>query len=99
MDNDTNMAPGAELDDGMVTIVYCKRGSKGKLIAGFLEAETGDHVKRPEVNMVKTRAYRLKANSTSRFAVDGELVVDRDSNWSMQSEVYPGVARVFHLPW
>ena len=90
---DTHTAPGAALDDGLFHILVVRDIGRCPLLCGFLQLEDGSHVERDDMNIIKTRAYRLEPHPDSPgfCAVDGELVPTVAS----QSEIFPKVTRFF----
>ena len=90
---DTHAAPGAKLDDGLFHILVVRDIGRCPLLCGFLQLEDGTHVEREDMNIIKTRAYRLEPalGSPGFCAVDGEVV----PTVATQAEIFPKVTCFF----
>ena len=74
--SDILLAPTCELSDGAMTLIFIRnRVSIWSLLKMFLQAERGQHVSMPIVNMVKCSQVRILPQSTKHGHVvaDGEL--------------------------
>lgn len=100
--------PGAQLDDGVFTILVVQDMSTVQLLQLLVDIDTGAHVKAPEVQIYKAKAYRLEPFAVRAGKEDdqeyrGILVLDGESIdgprvGPIQSKVLPGAARILKLP-
>ncbi|ETW10223.1 hypothetical protein, variant 1 [Aphanomyces invadans] len=89
------VAPSAELDDGFMHVVIMPgRVSKAEYMSVLLSIDSGGHVEKPSVQVIKTRAFEVKAPMSDIMMVDGE----RFDGGFCQVEVHRGMARVLAVP-
>ena len=69
-----HIVPGAAPDDGYFDCCLVKEVSKLRLLTLLPAAYRGEHVKEPEVEMVRTRALEIIAEPSAAIAADGEPV-------------------------
>ena len=73
--SDILLAPQCELSDGTMTLIFINKASRYSLLKMFIQAETGQHVSNPVVNMIKCTQVRILPKSCTRGSVvaDGEI--------------------------
>jgi sphingosine kinase len=87
--------PGASLDDGVLTIIVVRNMSRCSLLTLLLGIDNGDHMKHPDVEIYKAKAYRLEPQTDEGlYSLDGEVV----EYGPIQGVVQPGAMRVYKLP-
>ena len=93
--SDVRMAPGASIDDGLITIVLLRRCSRFELLKMFLKADSGSHMQLPAVEKIQCTEFIIRPTSidgSGRISVDGELC-------PMASETHvkilPSAAKIF----
>ncbi len=69
-----HIVPGAAPDDGYFDCCLVKEVSKLRLLTLLPAAYRGEHVKEPEVEMVRTRSLEIIAEPSAAIAADGEPV-------------------------
>jgi len=68
-------APGATLNDGIFTILVVRNCSRLTLLKCMIEFETGNHVKMPEMEVYRAKAYRLEPlTEEGLYSLDGERI-------------------------
>lgn len=91
--SDLLSCPGLGLGDGVMWLLFIKRGiSKKSLVDILTKMESGEHVKNRDLEIRQIRAFRLepKFERTGYIAVDGELV-----NYErIQGQIHKGLGRV-----
>ncbi|CAK4073383.1 unnamed protein product [Aphanomyces euteiches] len=88
---DANFAPTAKLDDGHFHIVYIPgKATKGEFFNVLTSMDTGSHIEKPCVRVVKTRAFELQVPETDLIMVDGEAY----QGGLCQVEVHRGLMRI-----
>lgn len=93
--HDALVAPGANMNDGYMHVMYINKSvSKLDLANVLLDLETGNHVNRSYVSMIKTRAFKLEpANKNDLVAVDGEVFEGE----RFEVEVHRGLGTIVNL--
>ena len=96
--HDMFVAPGATLDDGLLHIYLVRSSCKPASLLGlFLKIETGQHVGHPDLEVIRTRAFRLvpdeRATTRGIFMVDGE----KAGPGALQHAVRPKAGRALVL--
>lgn len=73
--SDMLVAPAGQLGDGIFHILLLRgRISRCQLLRMFMELETGAHVQRDEVEIIRARAYRLEPlTERGVLTMDGEV--------------------------
>jgi sphingosine kinase len=67
--------PGATLNDGVFTVLVVRNCSRLTLLKIMIEMETGNHVKIPELEVYKAKAYRLEPlTDEGLYSLDGERI-------------------------
>ena len=82
------MAPGAELDDGLLDMVFAPQVSKGAVISILLKLMRGDHVHHPAVTFRRVTAIDLTSVPGTPLHSDGELFAE--SAEAVNYRVLPG---------
>jgi YegS/Rv2252/BmrU family lipid kinase len=84
-------APGAELDDGLLDVVFCEDMPKRRFLTRLLpRLFKGTHVELPEVHVVRTRRLRVDADRPFVVYADGDPI----GRTPATIEVLPGAVRV-----
>lgn len=65
------ITPNAELDDGLIDVCILHPVSKLEMVRTLPKARTGDHVKHPQVQLLRGREVRLECDHVIAYA-DGE---------------------------
>ena len=68
------IAPGAELDDGLLDLVLVRRVSKPELLRVFPRVFRGTHVDHPAISIHRTPWVRLRLRPGGLLASDGEVL-------------------------
>ena len=68
------IAPGAELDDGLLDLVLVRRVSKLELLRVFPRVFRGTHVDHPAISIHRTPWVRLRFASDALLGCDGEVL-------------------------
>lgn len=92
------LAPGAELDDGLLDVVMTAHVSKLRFLSGLPSVFKGEHLTKPEVTVRRCRELRIEADRPFAVYADGdplaELPVDiRVLPSSLDVIAPPGVAQ------
>jgi sphingosine kinase len=82
--------PGIKLDDGEFTIYVVRTMSRWELLQLLIEVDSGDHVKRNNVEVYKAKSYCLEPACDGIFSLDGEVV----EYGPISGQVLPQAARV-----
>ncbi|WP_406865042.1 diacylglycerol kinase family protein [Streptomyces sp. HUAS MG47] len=85
-----NIAPGARLDDGVLDIVVIGDAPKRHFFATMNELKTGDHLKRPQVEVLRGKEIRIEADRPIPYGADGEV----DATLPVTVRVQPGALKV-----
>ncbi|HEY7488902.1 MAG TPA: diacylglycerol kinase family protein [Streptosporangiaceae bacterium] len=85
-----HVAPDARVDDGVLDVVIIKHAPKPLFFAVMRELESGSHVRRPQVEMLRGREVRVEAERELPYGADGELV----GTLPVTARVLPGALRV-----
>ncbi|WP_418961119.1 diacylglycerol/lipid kinase family protein [Streptomyces tritici] len=85
-----NIAPGARLDDGILDVVVIGDAPKRLFFATMNELKTGDHVKRPQVEILRGKEIRIEADRPVPYGADGEV----DATLPVTVRVQPGALHV-----
>ncbi len=86
------MAPGAELDDGLLDMVFAPQVSKGTVIAILLKLMKGEHIHHPAVTFQRVTAIDLTSTPGTPLHSDGELFTE--SAATVTYRVLPGKVRL-----
>ncbi|WP_460367530.1 diacylglycerol kinase family protein, partial [Actinocorallia lasiicapitis] len=84
------IAPGAVVDDGLLDVVIIREASRRRFLTVMQELETGAHVSRPEVEVVRAEKVRIEATRDLPYGCDGEL----PGRLPVEVEVLPRALRV-----
>ena len=89
---DFMVAPDAKLADGLIDLQFVRSDTgRGDVLSMFLNSENGGHLKSPDLEHVKVKAFRLEPfNETGNMVVDGELV----KYGPIQAQVLPAMGRI-----
>ncbi|MFG2005458.1 diacylglycerol/lipid kinase family protein [Spirillospora sp. NPDC048911] len=88
-----HIAPGAEVDDGLLDVVIIKHAPKSLFFTVMRELADGSHVRRPQVEVVRGRTVRIELATPGRvlpYGADGEL----PGVLPVTAEIMPGALRV-----
>jgi diacylglycerol kinase (ATP) len=85
-----HVAPDAEIDDGLLDVVIIKHAPKPLFFAVMKELETGAHVRRDMVEVLRGREIRVEADRSLPYGADGELV----GTLPVTARILPGALRV-----
>jgi diacylglycerol kinase (ATP) len=84
------IAPGAIVDDGLLDIVIVRHASRRLFVTVMNELETGSHIARPEVEVLRGAVCRIEASRDLPYGCDGEL----PGRLPVTVEVMPSALRV-----
>lgn len=82
------MAPGAELDDGYLDMVFAPQVSRGTVISILLKLMRGEHIHHPAVTFRRVTAIDLTSAPGTPLHSDGELFTE--SAETVSYRVLPG---------
>lgn len=82
------MAPGAELDDGLLDMVFAPQVSKGAVISILLKLMRGEHIHHPAVTFRRVTAIDLTSVPGTPLHSDGEIFTESAATVSYR--VLPG---------
>ncbi|MFI8194244.1 diacylglycerol/lipid kinase family protein [Streptomyces sp. NPDC085946] len=86
------IAPGARVDDGLLDVVVIRHAPKRLFFAVMNELKTGEHVRRPQVEVLRGREIRIEADRALPYGADGEV----DAALPVSVRVQPGALEVLH---
>ncbi|MGW0812095.1 YegS/Rv2252/BmrU family lipid kinase [Streptomyces viridiviolaceus] len=86
------IAPGARVDDGLLDVVMIREAPRRLFFALMNELESGTHVHRPQVRVVRGREVRIEADRAVPYGADGEV----EAVLPVTARVLPGALRVLH---
>ncbi|MFE0514796.1 YegS/Rv2252/BmrU family lipid kinase [Streptomyces sp. NPDC058964] len=86
------IAPGARVDDGTLEIVMISEAPRHLFFALMNELESGAHVARPEVRILRGREIRIEADRPVPYGADGEV----EAVLPVTARVLPGALKVLH---
>ncbi|MEG3627718.1 YegS/Rv2252/BmrU family lipid kinase [Streptomyces poriticola] len=84
------IAPGAEVDDGLLDVVMIHDAPRRLFFALMRELDTGAHVHRPQVRVVRGEEIRIEADREVPYGADGEV----EAVLPVTARVLPGALRV-----
>ncbi|MGW3991215.1 diacylglycerol/lipid kinase family protein [Streptomyces sp. NPDC004830] len=84
------IAPDARLDDGLLDVVMIRDAPRRLFFALMKELDTGAHVHRPQVQVVRGREIRIEADRDLPYGADGEI----EAVLPVTARVLPGALRV-----
>jgi diacylglycerol kinase (ATP) len=87
------MTPQAVLDDGLLDFIFAPSLGKLRLFQLLPKAQTGEHIKEPEIQMHRTRRLSIKIEPQTPIQADGELISTNATE--ILYEVLPGALQVF----
>jgi YegS/Rv2252/BmrU family lipid kinase len=70
------LAPGAELDDGLLDVVYIVQFAKRRYLTNLPKVFKGTHVERDEVIVVRAREVEIDADRPFAVYADGDHLAD-----------------------
>ena len=70
------MAPDAELDDGLLDVVWTGQVSKLHFLANLPKVFKGRHIDNPEVTVLRASEVRIKADRPFELYADGDPIAD-----------------------
>ncbi|MEV5545696.1 YegS/Rv2252/BmrU family lipid kinase [Streptomyces sp. NPDC052309] len=86
------IAPGARVDDGLLDVVMIHEAPRRLFFALMNELESGTHVRRPQVRVVRGREVRIEADRAIPYGADGEV----EAVLPVTARVLPGALRVLY---
>lgn len=84
------IAPGARVDDGELEIVMIRHAPRRLFFALMNDLASGDHVRRPEVCVLRGKEVRIEADREVPYGADGEV----EAVLPVTARVLPGALRV-----
>ncbi|WP_344451262.1 diacylglycerol/lipid kinase family protein [Actinocorallia aurantiaca] len=84
------IAPDASVDDGLLDVVVIHHASRRLFTTVMKELETGAHVHRPQVEVLRCKEIRIEASRDLPYGCDGEL----PGRLPVNVRVLPGALRV-----
>lgn len=84
------VAPDARVDDGLLDIVMIREAPRRLFFALMKELETGAHVNRPEVDILRGREVRIEADREVPYGADGEV----EAVLPVTARILPGALNV-----
>ncbi|WP_329473631.1 diacylglycerol kinase family protein [Streptomyces sp. NBC_01723] len=88
------IAPAAEVDDGLLEVVMIHDAPRWLFFKLMNELETGAHVHRPQVRVLRGREIRIEADRAIPYGADGEV----EAAVPVTARVLPGALRVLTEP-
>ncbi|WP_026413534.1 diacylglycerol/lipid kinase family protein [Actinomadura oligospora] len=88
-----HVAPDASVDDGLLDVVVVRHAPKRIFFAVMRELESGSHLHRPQVEILRGREVRIELDDPGRvlpYGADGEL----PGELPVTAKVLPGALRV-----
>jgi YegS/Rv2252/BmrU family lipid kinase len=70
------VAPNAELDDGLLDVVLCGRGTKRRFLYNLPKVFQGRHVESPAIHVERARQVRIRAERPFTVYADGDPIGD-----------------------
>jgi YegS/Rv2252/BmrU family lipid kinase len=70
------IAPDAELDDGLLDVVFTEHVSKLRFVASLPKVFSGRHVDNPEVHVVRTAQLKVSADRPFTVYADGDPIAE-----------------------
>ena len=86
-----NLAPRADMGDGLLDVVLVRRASRWELLQVFRRVFAGTHVDLPCVEYRQVKRFCIEADGSDRLDLDGEL----KGRAPFSVDVAPGALRVF----
>ncbi|MFE1947350.1 diacylglycerol/lipid kinase family protein [Streptomyces massasporeus] len=84
------IAPEARLDDGLLDVVMIRDAPRRLFFALMKELDTGTHIHRPQVQVLRGREIRIEADRELPYGADGEI----EAALPVTARVLPGALRV-----
>ncbi|NEE07367.1 diacylglycerol kinase family lipid kinase [Streptomyces sp. SID7499] len=84
------IAPEARLDDGLLDVVMIRDAPRRLFFALMKELDTGAHIHRPQVRVLRGREIRIEADRDLPYGADGEI----EAALPVTARVLPGALRV-----
>ncbi|MEW2812103.1 YegS/Rv2252/BmrU family lipid kinase [Streptomyces massasporeus] len=84
------IAPEARLDDGRLDVVMIRDAPRRLFFALMKELDTGAHIHRPQVQVLRGREIRIEADRDLPYGADGEI----EAALPVTARVLPGALRV-----
>ncbi|MFC7817205.1 MULTISPECIES: YegS/Rv2252/BmrU family lipid kinase [unclassified Streptomyces] len=84
------IAPSARVDDGLLDVVMIHHAPRLLFFALMRELESGGHVRRPQVRVLRGREVRIEADRAVPYGADGEV----EALVPVTARVLPGALRV-----
>lgn len=85
------MAPRAELGDGKLDVVLCRRTSRLQMLRLFAKLRTGSHTTLDCVEYRQVKSLAIEGAASERLDIDGEV----KGQAPFRAEVLPGALEVF----
>ncbi|MFG3658598.1 YegS/Rv2252/BmrU family lipid kinase [Streptomyces sp. NPDC047706] len=87
-----HIAPGARLDDGLLDVVLIRDAPRRLFFALMKELDTGAHIHRPQVQVLRGKEIRIEADRPVPYGADGEV----EAVLPVTARVLPKALRVLH---
>jgi diacylglycerol kinase (ATP) len=87
------MTPNATPDDGLLDFIFSPSLGRARLFQLLPKAQTGDHVREPEIREHRTTRLSIRLNPPSPIQADGEVFVKDATEITYQ--VLPAALQVF----
>ncbi|MFI8825647.1 YegS/Rv2252/BmrU family lipid kinase [Streptomyces sp. NPDC053431] len=87
-----HIAPDARVDDGLLDVVMIHDAPRRLFFSLMQELDTGSHVHRPQVRVVRGREVRIEADRPVPYGADGEV----EATLPLTARVLPGALQVLH---
>ena len=87
-----NIAPGARVDDGAITLCVVQPMNTLKILALFPSVLAGKHERLREINFIDTTRASVRYNGVKRINFDGNIF---ELNGPLEFEIMPGALTVF----
>ncbi|MFC7886448.1 YegS/Rv2252/BmrU family lipid kinase [Streptomyces sp. NPDC057376] len=84
------IAPAARVDDGLLDVVMIHHAPRLLFFALMNELESGAHVRRPQVRVLRGKEVRIEADRAIPYGADGEV----EALVPVTAKVLPGALRV-----
>ncbi|MFC8872006.1 YegS/Rv2252/BmrU family lipid kinase [Streptomyces sp. NPDC057148] len=84
------IAPAAQVDDGLLDVVMIHHAPRLLFFALMNELESGAHVRRPQVRVLRGKEVRIEADRAIPYGADGEV----EALVPVTAKVLPGALRV-----
>jgi diacylglycerol kinase (ATP) len=81
------VAPAAQLDDGLLDLIFVRRASAARLLTLFPTIYFGSHLRLPEVEYRRVRRLHIKSDPASDIYADGEFICRTPAEVTVRARV------------